>query len=57
MKREYLKEYSNGNQQAGELEEDQEKDGLKILKRRYPDVRNKRVEKAEYGKDGMEEDH
>jgi hypothetical protein len=25
--------------------------------RRYPDVRNKRVEKAEYGKDGMEEDH
>jgi hypothetical protein len=26
MKREYLKEYSNGNQQAGELEEDQEKD-------------------------------
>jgi len=32
MKREYLKEYENGNQQAGELEEDQGKDGLKILK-------------------------
>jgi hypothetical protein len=27
------KEYSNGNQQAGELEEDQEKYGLKILKK------------------------
>jgi hypothetical protein len=26
------KKYSNGNEQAGELEEDQEKDGLKILK-------------------------
>jgi hypothetical protein len=33
MKREYLNEYSNGNQQAGELEEYQEKDGLKILKK------------------------
>jgi hypothetical protein len=28
-----------------------------VDRRRYPDVRNKRVEKAEYGKDGMEEDH
>jgi len=33
MKREYLKEYSNENQQAGELEEDQGKDWLKILKK------------------------
>jgi len=33
MKREYLKEYSNGKQQAGELEEDQGKDGLRILKK------------------------
>ena len=33
MKRELLKEYLNGNQWAGELEEDQGKDGLKILKK------------------------
>jgi len=33
MNREYLKEYWNGNQQAGESEEDQGKDGLKILKK------------------------
>jgi len=33
MEREYLKEYWNENQQAGELEEDQGNDGLKILKK------------------------
>jgi hypothetical protein len=33
MEREYLKEYYNGNQQVGELEVDQAKDGLKILKK------------------------
>jgi hypothetical protein len=33
MEREYLEECKNGNQQAGELEEDQGKDGLKILKK------------------------
>jgi len=33
MKREYLKRYKNGNQQAGELKEDQGKGGLKILKK------------------------
>jgi hypothetical protein len=33
MKREYLKEWKNGNRQAGELDEDQGKDGLNILKK------------------------
>jgi hypothetical protein len=33
MIREYLKEYQNGNQQAGELEEDKGKDELNILKK------------------------
>jgi len=33
MNREYLKEYYSGNQHAGELEEDQGKYGLKILKK------------------------
>jgi hypothetical protein len=35
MKREHLGEYYSGNQQVGELEEDQGKDGLRILKTIY----------------------
>jgi len=41
----YLKEYWSGNQQVGETEEGQGKDGLRTS-RRYIDNGNKRVEKV-----------
>jgi len=34
-KKEYLKEYESGNQQVGEIEEDQGKDGLRTSKKVY----------------------